>query len=48
LFADEHFVNLLRAEQLDTLPKYLAEKIQLADMAYAHGDDDQALEGVGS
>ncbi len=24
LFADEHFVNLLRAEGLDTLPKYLA------------------------
>lgn len=32
LFADEHFVNLLRAEGLDTLPKYLAERIQtLAD-----------------
>lgn len=29
LFADEHFVTLLRAEQLDTLPKYLAEKIQI-------------------
>jgi ParB family chromosome partitioning protein len=27
LFADEHFVNLLRAEALDTLPKYLAERI---------------------
>jgi ParB family chromosome partitioning protein len=27
LFADEHFVNLLRAEGLDTLPKYLAERI---------------------
>ena len=24
LFADEHFVNLLCAEGLDTLPKYLA------------------------
>jgi len=32
LFADEHFVNLLRAEQLDSLPKYLAEKIQLAGL----------------
>ncbi|MGV0961469.1 MAG: plasmid partitioning protein RepB C-terminal domain-containing protein [Limnohabitans sp.] len=27
LYADEHFVNLLRAEGLDTLPKYLAERI---------------------
>jgi len=27
LFSDEHFVNLLRAEGLDTLPKYLAERI---------------------
>lgn len=27
LFADEHFVNLLRAEGLDTLPKYLADRI---------------------
>lgn len=27
LFADDHFVTLLRAEQLDTLPKYLAERI---------------------
>ncbi len=27
LFADEHFVNLLRAEGLGTLPKYLAERI---------------------
>ena len=28
LFADEHFVNLLRAEGLDTLPKYLADQIE--------------------
>ena len=28
LFADEHFVNLLRAEGLDTLPKYLADRIE--------------------
>jgi hypothetical protein len=48
LFADEHFVNLLRAEQLDTLPKYLAEKIQFADMAYANSHSEQALEGVAS
>ena len=27
LFAGEHVVNLLRAEGLDTLPKYLAERI---------------------
>jgi ParB family chromosome partitioning protein len=27
LFADENFVNLLRAEGLDNLPKYLAERI---------------------
>ena len=27
LFADENFVTLLRAEGLDTLPKYLAERI---------------------
>ena len=27
LFADEHFVNLLRAEGLDSPPKCLAERI---------------------
>lgn len=27
LFSDEHFGNLMRAEGLDTLPKYLAERI---------------------
>jgi ParB family chromosome partitioning protein len=27
LFSDEHFVTLLRAEELDTLPTYLAERI---------------------
>jgi ParB family chromosome partitioning protein len=31
LFHDEHFVTLLRAEQLDTLPTYLAERIQVAE-----------------
>lgn len=30
LFDDEHFVTLLRAEGLDTLPKYLAERIAAA------------------
>lgn len=29
LFEDENFLNLLRAESLDTLPQYLAEKINL-------------------
>lgn len=28
LFADEHFVTLLRAEGLDTLPQYLADQIE--------------------
>jgi ParB family chromosome partitioning protein len=27
LFSDEGFGHLLRAEQLDTLPKYLAERV---------------------
>ena len=27
LFADEHFFTLLRAESLDTLPKYVAERV---------------------
>lgn len=27
LLADENFINLLRAEGLDTLPKYLAERV---------------------
>jgi ParB family transcriptional regulator, chromosome partitioning protein len=31
LFNDENFVTLLRAEGLDTLPAYLAEKIQVAE-----------------
>ncbi len=30
LLADEHVVNLLRAERLDTLPKYLAERVWAA------------------
>jgi ParB family transcriptional regulator, chromosome partitioning protein len=33
LFLDEHFVTLLRAEGLDTLPVYLAEKIQVTETA---------------
>ena len=31
LFRDEHFVTLLRAEQLEALPAYLAERIQGTD-----------------
>ena len=44
LFSDEHFVNLLRAEQLDTLPKYLAEKIQVAQPTVTN--QKPALEGA--
>lgn len=35
LFADENFVTLLRAEGLDTLPKYLAERINQFEGASA-------------
>lgn len=31
LFRDEHFVTLLRAEALDTLPQYLAEQITIGE-----------------
>jgi hypothetical protein len=27
-FEDDHFVTLLRAENLDTLPQYLAEQLE--------------------
>ena len=30
LVADDHFVTLLRAESLDTMPKQLAERVGLA------------------
>ena len=30
LFSDENFVTLLRAEGLDSLPKYLADRIETA------------------
>ena len=48
LFADEHFVNLLRAEQLDSLPKYLAEKIQLAGYSdvISGARDTSMMDGV--
>jgi ParB family chromosome partitioning protein len=32
-FRDENFVTLLRAEGLDTLPTYLAEKIGVSEKA---------------
>jgi ParB family transcriptional regulator, chromosome partitioning protein len=50
LFADEHFVNLLRAEQLDTLPKYLAEKISVAipQSIPALSAEQPSLEGASS
>jgi ParB family chromosome partitioning protein len=35
LFADENFVNLLRAEGLDTLPKYLSDRINTFEGAPA-------------
>jgi ParB family chromosome partitioning protein len=28
LLADEHFVTLLRAEGLDSMPRYLADRVQ--------------------
>ena len=31
LFRDEHFLTLLRAEELDSLPAYLADKIQVSE-----------------
>jgi ParB family transcriptional regulator, chromosome partitioning protein len=31
LFRDDNFLNLLRAEELDSLPAYLAEKIQVSE-----------------
>jgi ParB family chromosome partitioning protein len=35
LLVDDNFVNLLRAEGLDTLPKYLAERITTFEGAAA-------------
>ena len=29
LYTDENFLNLLRAESMDTLPQYLADKIRV-------------------
>lgn len=36
LCRDEHFINLLRAEGLDTLPQYLAEQIQIGSVNEQH------------
>jgi ParB family transcriptional regulator, chromosome partitioning protein len=33
LFRDENFITLLRAEGLELLPAYLAEKIQITERA---------------
>jgi len=38
----------LRAEQLDTLPKYLAEKIQFDGVGSHQFEQLRALEGVAS
>jgi hypothetical protein len=35
LLGDEHFVALLRAERLDTLPHYLAEQIKGKEQSHA-------------
>jgi ParB family chromosome partitioning protein len=37
LFMDENFVTVLRAEELPTLPAYLAEKIQLTEKGATNG-----------
>jgi ParB family chromosome partitioning protein len=31
LFQDENFLTLLRAEELETLPEYLAQRIQVSE-----------------
>ena len=50
LFADEHFVNLLRAEGLDTLPKYLADRIETyiapTPDENPNSDNSESTEGV--
>jgi ParB family transcriptional regulator, chromosome partitioning protein len=37
VFADENFLTLLRAEGLDTLPAYLAERIQISEKGVKNG-----------
>jgi len=46
LFADEHFVNLLRAEGLDTLPKYLADRIETYSNPPSSSDPSAASESA--
>jgi ParB family chromosome partitioning protein len=41
LFEDENFVNLLRAESLATMPKYLAEQIKLKGGTNPYGPNSQ-------
>ena len=41
LFEDENFVNLLRAESLATMPKYLAEQIKLKGGTNPYGPTSQ-------
>jgi ParB family chromosome partitioning protein len=45
LFADESFVNLLRAEGLDTLPKYLSDRISAPDTINTATTPQPELEG---
>jgi ParB family chromosome partitioning protein len=37
LFCDEHFLTLLRAEELDSLPAYLADKLQVCEKGTNNG-----------
>ena len=46
LFADEHFVNLVRAEGLDTLPKYLADRIETYSNPPSSSDPSAASESA--
>ena len=45
LFADESFVNLLRAEGMDTLPKYLSDRISAPDTTNTATTPQPELEG---
>jgi ParB family transcriptional regulator, chromosome partitioning protein len=44
MFADENFLTLLRAEGLDTLPAYLAERVQIAEKEVNNGQT--SVDGV--
>lgn len=43
LFADENFLTLLRAEGLDTLPAYLAERIQTSEVPHSAEKDSDGI-----